>query len=134
MATIERITSTGDADKDAEAVQELHKDFLDANITYEQALEREDAARAAALEPPRNALVEQPYAEGETIEVIVHEGDAEDVSASASDKSGADESVVDRQKATLRKTLEGTTTRQAAASPQPAVTTNQLTEGSVSNS
>lgn len=128
MATIERITSTGDVEKDAKAINELHQESLASQMTHEEALEREQKAREAALEPPRNALVENPYSAGETIEVVVHEGDDKDVSESATDTSGGDESIVDRQKASVRKNFDGSVTRQAAASPQPAITANDLKE------
>jgi hypothetical protein len=120
MPTIERITSTGDATKDAAAIMELHQESTGAQMTHEEAEEREQRAREFALEAPRNALVDTPYQEGETIEVIVHEGDEEDVTADTvnvetSDNSGDNEAAVDR------KTAEGGITRQAISSPHPSL-------------
>jgi hypothetical protein len=124
MAELEKITSTGDFEKDAVAVREhvastdeereaakSNADPLDEMRAYQQKVSD------AALEPPSNALVEKPYNEGETISVKVIESEVVEAGEAAGD-SGADEATVDRKAGKV-------TTAQAIRSPQPSVT--QLT-------
>jgi hypothetical protein len=114
MATIERITSSGDAVKDEKAINAMRPEgeVLQSRDELEA---REQKAREQVLEPPRNALVEVPYAAGETIAVVVQEGDEKQEAEISGDLSGADEKSVDR------KTPEGKMTNQAIRSPQPPV-------------
>lgn len=125
MVTLERITSTGNVEQDAQAVADLNDASETNNLSIEEAEAREQKAREAALEPPRNALVEQPYREGETIDVVVHDDGSDDPAEEVTPQrrvvSSSDESVVDAQRASVRKTAEGTDTRQAISSPQPPV-------------
>jgi hypothetical protein len=71
---IKTILSTGDSERDAQVLNDLHEERLVNNSSFEEAQEKERKANEdTATGESHNALTETPHIEGQVIAVVQEE-------------------------------------------------------------